>query len=92
MPHSKNEEWRRVAKPGFSDPKVLWTDYWKRFNTMTVAFQDEDAYFADAVAAAKVAQNRDHLEKLHAEKHEERRRELQDILDEIFCMACFPQT
>lgn len=92
MPHSKNEEWRRIAKPGFRDPKVLWTDYWQRFNTMTIAVQDEDAYFADAVAAAKVAQTRDHLEELLAEKHEQRCRELQDVRDEIFCAAFSPRT
>lgn len=65
----------------------MWKDYWERFNTMTISLQDEDAYFADAVAAAKVAQNRDHLEELLAQKHEERCRELQKVADEIFSVT-----
>ncbi|KAK2006153.1 hypothetical protein LZ32DRAFT_611518 [Colletotrichum eremochloae] len=83
MTYEKNKAWRRIAKPDFSNPKMIWGDYWRRFNTITVPLLDEDAYFADVMAAAKHAENRGHLEELLAEKHEERRRDLDKAIRDI---------
>ncbi|KAK2055569.1 hypothetical protein LY76DRAFT_595926 [Colletotrichum caudatum] len=83
MTYEKNKAWRRIAKPDFSNPKMIWGDYWRRFNTITVPLLDEDAYFADVMAAAKHAEDRGHLEELLAEKHEERRRDLDNAIRDI---------
>ncbi|KAK1470235.1 hypothetical protein CTAM01_16899 [Colletotrichum tamarilloi] len=83
MTYEKNKAWRRIAKPDFHDPKMIWGDYWRRFNTIAVPLLDEDAYFADIIAAAKHAENRGHLEELLAAKHEERRRDLDNFIRDI---------
>ncbi|KAK0367951.1 hypothetical protein CLIM01_14692 [Colletotrichum limetticola] len=62
---------------------MIWGDYWRRFNTIAVPLLDEDAYFADVMAAAKHAENRGHLEELLAAKHEERRRDLDSFVRDI---------
>ncbi|KAK3311688.1 uncharacterized protein B0T15DRAFT_499619 [Chaetomium strumarium] len=67
---------------GCRDSRPLWTDYWQRFNTITIPLLDEDAFFSDPLAAAKVARNREHLELLE-EKSKERGAELEKVLDEI---------
>lgn len=72
-----------VAKPGFQHPKKLWEEYWDRYNTVTISLQDEDAYFADALAAARCAENREHLEELLAEKSRERRQDLERLVQEV---------
>ncbi|KAL4405116.1 hypothetical protein CABS03_13298 [Colletotrichum abscissum] len=83
MTYEKNKAWRRIAKPDFHNPKMIWGDYWRRFNTIAVPLLDEDAYFADVMAAAKHAENRGHLEELLAAKHEERRRDLDSFVRDI---------
>ncbi|KAI3558864.1 hypothetical protein CABS02_00904 [Colletotrichum abscissum] len=83
MTYEKNKAWRRIAKADFHDPKMIWGDYWRRFNTIAVPLLDEDAYFADIIAAAKHAENRGHLEELLAAKHEERRRDLDNFIRDI---------
>ncbi|KAK1659891.1 hypothetical protein BDP55DRAFT_562151, partial [Colletotrichum godetiae] len=83
MTYEKNKAWRRIAKPDFHNPKMIWGDYWRRFNTIAVPLLDEDAYFADIMAAAKHAENRGHLEELLAAKHEERRRDLDNFVRDI---------
>ncbi|KAK0367562.1 hypothetical protein CLIM01_15081 [Colletotrichum limetticola] len=83
MTYEKNKAWRRIAKPDFHDPKMIWGDYWRRFNTIAVPLLDEDTYFADIIAAAKHAENRGHLEELLAAKHEERRRDLDNFIRDI---------
>ncbi|KAL2756520.1 hypothetical protein ACRALDRAFT_1062274 [Sodiomyces alcalophilus JCM 7366] len=85
--YQKEKIWINTAKPGFRNPKRVWNEYWKRFNTITIPLLDEDAYFADAIAAAKRAQDRDHLEELLAEKFEERRQDLTNLLTDIFLAA-----
>ena len=79
----KNKEWIEVAKPGFRHPARLWGEYRQRYNTITIPLLDEDDYFADAIAAARRAENREHLEELLAEKSEERRRNLEDLTSQI---------
>jgi hypothetical protein len=79
----KDLQWQAFAKVGCRDSRPLWTDYWRRFNTITIPLLDEDAFFSDALAAAKVARNREHLEELLEEKSKERRAELEKVLDEI---------
>ena len=66
-----------MAKPGFRDPKKLWGDYWQRYNTITIPLQDGNDYFADAIAAARCAKDRDHLEELLDKKSKERRESLE---------------
>ncbi|KAF6789350.1 hypothetical protein CSOJ01_14816 [Colletotrichum sojae] len=83
----KNKAWAKVAKADFYDPDVLWTDYWNRFNTMALPIQDEDAFFADAMAAARTAQNREHLEEILEQKSRNRRVELMDIVSSIAIAA-----
>ncbi|KXH59540.1 hypothetical protein CSAL01_06629 [Colletotrichum salicis] len=83
MTYEKNKAWRRIAKPDFHNPKMIWGDYWRRFNTIAVPLLDEDAYFADVMTAAKQAENRGHLEELLAAKHEERRRDLDSFVRDI---------
>ncbi|KAK1975276.1 hypothetical protein LZ30DRAFT_738072 [Colletotrichum cereale] len=78
MTYKKDKAWIHTAKPGFCNPKILWSDYWQRFNTMAVLILDEDAFFADALAAAKYAENCEHLEELLATKHEERCRDIEN--------------
>ncbi|ROT39467.1 hypothetical protein SODALDRAFT_322869 [Sodiomyces alkalinus F11] len=73
----KEKAWIGVAKRGFRSPWKLWNEYCKRFNTITIPLLDEDAYFADAISAARHARDCDHLEELLAKKFEERRRELE---------------
>ena len=66
-PHDTREkdiQWQAFAKVGCRDSRYLWADYWQRFNTITIPLLDEDAFFSDALAAAKLAQNREHLEEL----------------------------
>lgn len=62
------------------DSRPLWAKYWHQFNTITVPLLDEDAFFTDALSAAKQAQNRGHLEELLDEISRERRRELEDVI------------
>ncbi|GJC90447.1 hypothetical protein ColLi_13285 [Colletotrichum liriopes] len=83
MTYKKEKAWIHTAKPGFRNPKILWNDYWQRFNTMAVPILDEDAFFADAIAAANCAENREHLEELLAKKHAERRRDLENVVRDI---------
>ncbi|KAH0430368.1 hypothetical protein CcaCcLH18_07880 [Colletotrichum camelliae] len=83
MTYKKEKAWIHTAKPGFRNPKILWNDYWQRFNTMAVPILDEDAFFADAIAAARCAENREHLEELLAKKHAERRRDLENVVHDI---------
>ncbi|KXH64143.1 hypothetical protein CNYM01_13530 [Colletotrichum nymphaeae SA-01] len=83
MTYEKNKAWRRIAKPDFHNTKMIWGDYWRRYNTITVPLLDEDAYFADVIAAAKHAENRGHLEELLAAKYEERRRDLDIFIRDI---------
>ncbi|KAF3805833.1 hypothetical protein GCG54_00015389 [Colletotrichum gloeosporioides] len=66
---------------------MLWTDYWTRFNTISIPIQDEDAFFADAMAAARVAENRQHLEEILEQKSRERRAELADVVSSIAIAA-----
>lgn len=84
---AKNKAWAKVAKADFYDPDVLWTDYWNRFNTMALPIQDEDAFFADAMAAARTAQNREHLEEILEQKSRNRRVELSDVVSSIAIAA-----
>ncbi|KAM0272193.1 hypothetical protein ACHAQH_008816 [Verticillium albo-atrum] len=65
------EEMRRLciqtAKFGFKVSSKLCDEYWKDYNTVTIPLRDMDEFFADAILAAKHAQDRDHLETLLAE-------------------------
>ncbi|SPQ21484.1 5ca93f65-ccab-4271-9d54-0b9d5afaf9a6 [Thermothielavioides terrestris] len=88
----KNAIWIEIAKPGFRDPRYLWSDYWRRFNTITIPLLDEDAYFADALTAAKEAQSRQHLEELLAKRFEARRKELEQTVRDIFYASFSPRT
>ncbi|KAK3384694.1 hypothetical protein B0T24DRAFT_674433 [Lasiosphaeria ovina] len=63
--------------------RYLWKDYWQRFNTITIPLLDEDAFFSDALAAARAAQSRTHLEELLGEKSKERRKELEQLIPSI---------
>ncbi|KAK0718953.1 hypothetical protein B0T21DRAFT_386606 [Apiosordaria backusii] len=85
----KDIRWQAFANVGCRDSRLLWTTYWKRFNTITIPLLDEDAFFSDALAAAKVARNREHLEELLDEKSKERRAELESVVDKIPCAAVF---
>ncbi|KAG7291241.1 hypothetical protein NEMBOFW57_001253 [Staphylotrichum longicolle] len=85
----KDKRWQAFAKVGFRDSRYLWTDYWQRFNTMPIPLLDEDAFFSDALAAASVAQDREHLEKLLDERSKERRAELVRIVGKILHAAIF---
>lgn len=80
---SKNRKWFKTAKPGFCHPERLWNEYWQRYNTITIPILDEDAYFADALAAARRAENRKHLEEILAETSKQRRADLERLLSEI---------
>jgi hypothetical protein len=85
----KDLRWQAFAKVGCRDSRPLWTDYWQRFNTITIPLLDVDAFFSDALAAAKVARNREHLEELLDEKSKERRTELENVLNEVLHAAIF---
>ncbi|KAK4196469.1 hypothetical protein QBC40DRAFT_209361 [Triangularia verruculosa] len=85
----KDTRWQAFANVGCRDSRPLWTTYWKRFNTITIPLLDEDAFFSDALAAAKVARNREHLEELLDKKSKERRAELERVVDKIPCVAVF---
>ncbi|KAI8269366.1 hypothetical protein K4K58_002014 [Colletotrichum sp. SAR11_239] len=87
LTQAKNRAWSKVAKADFCDSTMLWTDYWTRFNTISIPIQDEDAFFADAMAAARVAENRQHLEEILEQKSRERRAELADIVSSIAIAA-----
>ena len=87
--NEKDKRWQAFAKPGLRDSRYLWKDYWQRFNAITIPLLDEDAFFADALAAAKEAQNREHLKELLGEKSNERRRELDKIVTEISYATVF---
>ncbi|AEO57171.1 hypothetical protein MYCTH_2303014 [Thermothelomyces thermophilus ATCC 42464] len=85
----KDIRWQASAKVGCRDSRPLWTDYWQRFNTITIPLLDEDAFFSDALAAEKVAQDRRHLEELLEKKSKERRAELETVVDKILYTAMF---
>ncbi|GJC90290.1 hypothetical protein ColLi_13128 [Colletotrichum liriopes] len=80
LTHDKDRAWVKVAKPEFRDPSTLWTKHWHQFNTITIPVLDEDAFFADAVTAARQAQSAEHLEELLAAKSQERRHDLEDLV------------
>ncbi|KAK3319576.1 hypothetical protein B0T19DRAFT_478686 [Cercophora scortea] len=89
----KDKTWQAFAKPGCRDSRYLWTDYWQRFNTIAIPMLDQDAFFADALAAAKEAQDRSHLEQLLEKKSKERRTELEDLISSMGTTAflsCLP--
>jgi hypothetical protein len=86
---AKDRRWQEFAKVGFRDSRHLWTDYWQRFNTITIPLLDEDAFFSDALATAQVAQDRRHLEQLLEQKSKERLTELENVLGEILHAAIF---
>lgn len=76
-------------------PKNLWSEYWQRFNTISIPLQDEDAFFLDLMEAAHQAETRPHLEELLEEKREERRRDMDKIVKELVFTSgnrrrCFP--
>ncbi|KAK4141208.1 uncharacterized protein C8A04DRAFT_39244 [Dichotomopilus funicola] len=85
----KDARWRTFANVGCRDTRPLWADYWPRFNTITIPLLDEDAFFSDALAAAREAKDRNHLEELLAEKSKARRAELEGVLDKILRAAIF---
>jgi hypothetical protein len=85
----KDLRWQTFAKVGCRDSIPLWTDYWQRFNTITIPLLDEDAFFSDALAAGKVAWDREHLEQLLKEKSEARRAELNSAFDKILHGSIF---
>ena len=85
----KDRQWQAFAKVGFRDSRPLWADYWQRFNTISIPLLDADAYFADTLAAAKVAQDREHLEALLSEKSKERRAELERVANKISLAVTF---
>ncbi|KAI8278875.1 hypothetical protein K4K60_005892 [Colletotrichum sp. SAR11_57] len=92
LTRAKNKAWTKVAKADFRDPDLLWTDYWARFNSMSIPILDEDAFFADALAAARVAENREHLEQILEQKSRDRRAELADIVSSIAVAAISVRT
>ena len=79
----RNEKWVKVAKPGFNNPKKLWGEYRQRYNTITIPLQDTDAYFTDAIAAARIAENRKHFEELLAETFNKRQAELENLKNKV---------
>lgn len=89
--YKKNHEWVKVAKYGFQSPNRVWGEYWHRFNTITIPLMDEDAYFADALGAARRASDREHLEQLLSEKYDERRRDLEKLLSKIAMDTFLPE-
>lgn len=74
-----------AAKPGFRHPKRLWREYWQRYNTITTL--DEDAYFADALAAANRAKDRKHLEELLCGRANQRREDLGRVIADVAMAA-----
>ncbi|WYZ36431.1 hypothetical protein EsH8_XIV_000031 [Colletotrichum jinshuiense] len=80
LTHDKDKAWVKVAKPEFRDPSTLWTRHWQQFNTITIPVLDEDAFFADAVTAARQAQSAVQLEELLAAKSQERRHDLENLV------------
>ncbi|KAK1703142.1 hypothetical protein BDP67DRAFT_536347 [Colletotrichum lupini] len=87
----KDKAWIKRAKFPFRNPTPLWNKYWHRYNTITIPLRDEDAYFADVSAAAKLAQSREHLEELLDVQCEERRREYDTLILDI-AVACIQNT
>ncbi|RXG42548.1 hypothetical protein VDGE_30212 [Verticillium dahliae] len=81
--HEMRVLWVRTAKPGFQDSEKLYQKYWYDYNTVTIPLRDMDDFFADAITAASVAQDRDHLETLLAEQRETRWRELKEATRDI---------
>jgi hypothetical protein len=79
----KDLRWQTFAEVGCRDSRPLWTSYWQQFNTITIPLLDEDAFFSDALAAAKVARDREHLEQLLREKSKDRRAELETVFHKI---------
>ncbi|KAG7114487.1 hypothetical protein HYQ46_002392 [Verticillium longisporum] len=81
--HEMRVLWVRTAKPGFQDSEKLYQKYWYDYNTVTVPLRDMDDFFADAITAASLAQDRDHLETLLAEQRETRWKELKEATRDI---------
>ncbi|KAM0271624.1 hypothetical protein ACHAQH_009031 [Verticillium albo-atrum] len=81
--HEMRVLWVRTAKPGFQDSEKLYQKYWHDYNTVTIPLRDMDEFFADAITAAKLAQDRDHLETLLAEQRETRWKELKEATRDI---------
>lgn len=52
---------------------------------------DEDAYFADALSAAKYAENCKHLEELLANKHKERCWDLKQVVCNVALLSIYLQ-
>ncbi|KAM0271443.1 hypothetical protein ACHAQH_009063 [Verticillium albo-atrum] len=95
--HDMRMRWYRTAKPGFQDAEKLNQKYWHDYNTVTIPLRDMDDFFADACAAAQVAQDRGHLETLLAEQREARWQGLRKATSKIGLAAiyqkeCFPLT
>lgn len=78
-----NVKWYHMGCDSFSNPKLLRSRYWNRYNTITIPLLDTDDFYSDALAAARESQSREELEKLLDEKHKQRRQELEDLMKEI---------
>ncbi|EHA58333.1 hypothetical protein MGG_04510 [Pyricularia oryzae 70-15] len=74
----ENLAWWHTAPETFNHPSKLWTDYWMRYNTITISVQSRESYLMDVMAAARECETRDELEKLLDAKYEQRVAELVD--------------
>ncbi|PNH55485.1 hypothetical protein VD0003_g2152 [Verticillium dahliae] len=81
--HERRTLWVRKAKPGFQDSEKLYQKYWYDYNTVTIPLRGMDDFFADAITAASLAQDRDHLETLLADQREARWKELKEATRDI---------
>lgn len=79
----ENLAWWHTAPETFNHPSKLWTDYWMRYNTITISVQSRELYLMDVMAAARECETRDELEKLLDAKYEQRVAELVDAVHEM---------
>uniref|UniRef100_L7J166 Uncharacterized protein n=1 Tax=Pyricularia oryzae (strain P131) TaxID=1143193 RepID=L7J166_PYRO1 len=49
----ENLAWWHTAPETFNHPSKLWTDYWMRYNTITISVQSRESYLMDVMAAAR---------------------------------------
>ncbi|KAH0491206.1 hypothetical protein TgHK011_002646 [Trichoderma gracile] len=77
----KNAEWRRTAPHDIKHPDFLWSDYWRRFNTMQIPLFDEDEYYDVAIAAARESNGQEEFEQRLDKINRQQRKKLTAIMD-----------
>ena len=81
MSRTRDVIWMRNAKSkNFADPEYLWDHLWPKYNTISLPIHDESLFFADALAAAKDAEDQVQLEDLMQKKLGERQKEMRSLL------------